>query len=369
MLSRMLSRVLLALAVLGLSVPVFAEEKISPALQKVIDGAGKEGALKIQWSAGRFGGDAGVRKMVDAMNERYGTRVRLRFTPGPSFPRMTARLLQEKAAGQPASSDIHLGTSNHISQGTARNMLMELDWEGLLERPNPGDANINRVAPKGTAVAIASRVVGISYNSRLVKGDDIPRSMEDVFKPRFKGRIASTPYATGLYQFAAADMLGYERMKDYTTRLAAHISGLFSCNAMERIASGEFLMLVFDCGHDDALRMQRKGAPVAQATIREISRVNIMYFGVPRHAENPNSAILLANFLNTEQGQKLQWDLGGHDLHIYPEANTRKPVQQIVAGGGVLFIDTVERNNTHDPGQLRKIQAEFRDVLKKGGKK
>ena len=364
----MFARVLMVLAVLGLALPAFAEEKISPALQKVIEAAKKEGELKIQWTPGRLGGDVGLRKMVSALNKRYGTDLKVRYTPGPSFPRMTAKLLQEQAAGQPASSDIHLGTSNHISQGTAKGMLTLLDWEGLLERPNPKGANINRTAPKGAAVAIASRVVGISYNSRLVKGDDVPKSMEDVFKPKFKGKIASTPYATGLYQFAADDMLGRERMTDYTRRLAAHIGGLMLCNAQERIASGEFLMLVFDCGHDDALRMTRKGAPVKQATIKEISRVNVMYLGVPKHAQHPNAATLFVNFMNTAEGQKLQWDLGGHDLHIYPEANTRKPVLDIVKGGGLLFIDTVERNNRHDPKALRKIQAEFRKILKKGGK-
>ena len=364
----MLSRVLMVLAVLGLCVPAFAEEKISPALQKVIDGAKKEGTLKIQWTAGRLGGDAGVRKMVAAMNKRYGTDLKLRFTPGPSFPRMTAKLLQEHAAGQPSSSDILLGSSNHISQGTTKGMLVQLDWEGLLERPNPKDANINRTAPKGAGVAIASRVVGISYNSRLVKEADVPKSMEDVFNPKFKGKIASTPYATGLYQFASADMLGRERMTDYTKRLAAQIGGLMGCNSMDRVASGEFLMLVFDCGHDDAIRMTRKGAPVKQATIKEISRVNVIYFGVPKHAEHPNAATLFANFMHTAEGQKLQWDLGGHDLHIYPEANTRKPVQSILAGGGLLFIDTVERNNSHDPKALRAIQAEYRKILKDGGK-
>ncbi len=364
----MFTRMLAALVMTALAFPAFAEEKVSPALQKVIDAAREEGELKIQWTSGRLGGDAGVRKMVAAMNKRYGTDLRFRFTPGPSFPRMTAKLLQEHAAGQRASSDIHLGTSNHISQGTAKGMLTELDWEGLLERPNPGDANISRTAPNGAAVAIASRVVGISYNARLVKGDDVPKSMEDVFNPKFKGKIASTPYATGLYQFAADDMLGRERMTDYTRRLAAHIGGLMSCNSMDRVASGEFLMLVFDCGHDDALRMTRKGAPVKQATIKEIARVNVMYFGVPRHAQHPNAAILFTNFMNTAEGQKLQWDLGGHDLHIYPEAHTRAPVMAIVKSGGLLFIDTVERNNRRDPKELRKIQAEFRKILKDGGK-
>ena len=100
----MFSRMLIAAAIFGLALPAFAEEKISPALQKVIDAAKKEGVLKIQWTAGRLGGDAGVRKMVAAMNERYGTKLQLRFTPGPSFPRMTAKLLQEHAAGQPPAA-------------------------------------------------------------------------------------------------------------------------------------------------------------------------------------------------------------------------------------------------------------------------
>lgn len=344
-----------------------ADEQISPELEKIIDAAKEEGVLKIQWSAGRFGGDAGIRQMVDAMNERYGTDIKLQFTPGPNFPKMLTKLVQEHAAGQPASSDIQLGSANHIALGRDKGMLREIDWETILERPLPQDANIKRSAGGGHGLTIASRVVGISYNSDLVKEEDVPESMDDVFNPKFKGKIASTPYASGLYQFAASDMLGYERMKGYTERLAKQIGGLMSCNAMERVASGEFIMLVFDCGHDDAIRMARRGAPVAQTTVDEIARVNIIYYGIPKNAEHPNAGILFANFLNTEQGQKLQWELAGHDLHIYPEAHTRKPVQKILAKGGKLFIDTVERSDTVGPEEIRKIQREFRDILKDGG--
>jgi ABC-type Fe3+ transport system substrate-binding protein len=350
------------------SSPYAADEKISPELQKIIDGAKKEGVLKIQWSAGRFGGDTGIRKIVAAMNKRYGTNLKLQFTPGPNFPRMLTKLVQEYTAGQKASSDIQLGSANHIALGKEKGMLRQLDWEAILEAPNPPDADIKRSAGGGYGVAIASRFVGISYNTNLVKGDDIPTSMEDVFNPKFKGKVASTPYATGLYQFAASDMLGYERMKDYTTRLSKQIGGVFSCNAMERIASGEFVMLVFDCGHDDALRMSRRGAPVAQTPINEVARVNVIYYGIPKHAEHPNAGILFANFLNTKEGQKLQWDLAGHDLHIYPEANTRVSVQKVLGAGGKLFIDTVERSETVGPKEIREIQREFTKILKQGGK-
>ena len=69
------------------------------------------------------------------------------------------------------------------------------------------------------------------------------------------------------------------------------------------------------------------------------------------------------------RGRSSSGSCGGHDLHIYPQSNTRKPVLDILAGGGLLFIDTVERNNIHDPKALRAIQKEYRQILKKGGKK
>lgn len=367
---RILNRFFLSLGVAALLPvgPVAQAQTRSSALQKVIEEAKKEGVLQIQWSAGRLGGDAGLRQMLETMNKMYGTNIRLQFTPGPDFPTMLNKLTQEKAAGQRASTDIFIGTSNHIAEGTENRMLRQIDWNSILERPAPPDANMNRVAPKGTAVAIASRVVGITYNTNLVKGADVPDSMEDVFKPKWKGRIGSTPFATGLYQFAAQDMLGYEYMKKYTQRLAKQVGGLFSCNVIERVASGEFAMLVFDCGHDDALRYKRRGAPVDSTPVKEIARINVTYFGVPEHAVHPNTAILFTNFIHTKEGMALNWKLAGHDLHIYPEAETRRPVQRVVQARGKLAIDTVEREIEIGHEFFNKVKDEFVKMLKEGGK-
>ena len=215
----------------------------SPELNKIIEGAKEEGVLKIQWLAGRLDGEAGLRQLIAAMNQRYGTDVKLQFTPGPNFPKMLNKITQEKAAGLPSSTDVNMMTSNHASRGAETGLLRQMNWEAIIERPAPADANVQRIATGGHSVMIASRIVGITYNTNLVKGEDVPVSMEDVFKPKWKGKIASTPFATGLYQFAAPDMLGYERMKDYTQRLAKHIGGLFTCSNVDRISSGEFAML------------------------------------------------------------------------------------------------------------------------------
>jgi len=358
---------LIALALVG--VGSWASAQTRPAaLQKVIEEAKKEEVLKIQWLAGRLDGEAGLRPMVAAMNKRYGTNVKLQFTPGPNFPIMLNKISQEKAGGLPSSTDINLMTSNHVVEGTKNGVLKKLDWDSILERPPPRDAQANRVPAQGTAVMIASRIVGIPYNTNLVKGDDVPVSMEDVLKPKWKGKVASTPFATGLYQFAAKDMLGYERMKDYTQRLAKHIGGLIECASIDRISSGEFAMLVFDCGHDDTYRYQKRGAPVAHATVKEIARINLLYMGVPVHAQHPNTAALFINFLQTREGQRLQWEYARHDLHIYPDAQTRKPVQKVLEARGKLALDSVERELSLGHEEVNRIRDEFVKILKERGK-
>lgn len=340
----------------------------SAALEKVIDGAKTEQLLKLQWLAGRLDGEAGLRPMLAAMNKRYGTNVKLQYTPGPDFPTMLNKISQEKAAGVPSSSDISLMAASHTAMGLKTELLRKIDWGSILERPAPSDANVNRIAPEGVAVMIASRVIGITYNTNLVKGEDVPISMEDVFKPKWKGKIVSTPFGVGLTQFAAKDLLGYEYMKNYTQRLARHIGGLTACSNVDRISSGEFAMMVFDCGQDDTLRYQKRGAPLGHATVKEVAETIQLHMGVPVHAQHPNTAILFINFLHTQEGQALQWEHARHDLHIYPEAHTRRPIQKVVEAHGKVALGTVERELALGVEETNRIRAEFQKILKDGGR-
>src|SRR3546814_19326365 len=85
--------------------------------------------------------------------------------------------------------------------------------------------------------------------------------MMDVLNPKWKGQVATTPYVTGFYQLAAPDMLGEEFILDYITRLKPQIGGFITCNSLDKVASGEFAMLIMDCGRAAALRSQKTGAP------------------------------------------------------------------------------------------------------------
>jgi ABC-type Fe3+ transport system substrate-binding protein len=162
--------------------------------------------------------------------------------------------------------------------------------------------------------------------------------------------------------------LGYEYMKNYTQRLASHIGGLTACSNVDRVSSGEFAMMVFDCGQDDTLRYQKRGAPLGHATVKEVAATIQLHMGVPVHAQHPNAAALFINFMSTQEGQALQWEHARHDLHIYAEAHTRRPLQKVAEAHGKFGIGTVERELMLGLVETDRIRVEFQKILKEGGR-
>jgi ABC-type Fe3+ transport system substrate-binding protein len=347
--------------------PVQAEAR-SAALNKVIEGAKKEGVLKLLWTEGHFGADVGIRDMINAINKRYGTNIKLQFTQGRSFPANLGRLTQEYKANQKSSTDVFLGGSAHMMSGRKSGLLMKVDWEALVERAAPANPIIQRVNNDGVGMAVASRVVGIVYNTNLVKGDDIPKSIEDVLKPKWKGQIAATPYMTGYYQFAAPDVLGEKYMTDFVKRLKPQLGGFIGCNSLDKIASGQFAMLIFDCGRDATVRYQRRGAPMAHAVPKEIVRDNVIDLGVTVNAENPNVAKLFIVFQHTKEGQNLLWKHGAYDLEIYEGSKSKLLIDEFrnKYPKAKFLVSTVQRavKQNEDGINLRAYQKKFKKILR-----
>jgi len=357
-----------ALFILAALLPVGEAAAGSAALDKVIKGAKKEGVLKLLWTEGHFGADVGIRDMVRVMNKRYGTNIKLQFTEGRSFPANLGRLTQEFKAKHKSSTDVFLGAANHMISGWKSGMLMKVNWEELVERPAPANPIFDRVNPGGVGMAVASRVVGIVYNTNLVKGDDIPTSFEDVMKPKWKGQIATTPYITGFYQFAAPDVFGEKFMTDYVKRLKPQIGGFIGCNSLDKVASGQFAMLIFDCGRDATVRYQRRGAPMAHAVPKEIVRDNVIDLGVPNNAEHPNVGKLFIVFQHTKEGQNLLWKHGAYDLEIYPGSKSKDLVDKFRKKypKAKFVLSTAQRALKQSEAgiNLRKFQKKFKKILR-----
>jgi ABC-type Fe3+ transport system substrate-binding protein len=157
-----------------------------------------------------------------------------------------------------------------------------MDWPSILPRPLPSEPGFDPIAPRGVAIAFATAVVGILYNTDLVKGEDIPRRLEDVLKPKWKGKIASTPYAAGMRELAMPGMLGREYIMGFTRKLSQHIGGLVRCGESERFTSGEFLMMVLTCGGSDAIVLRKTGAPIDHTVVEEGTVLHMRYGGIQR---------------------------------------------------------------------------------------
>ncbi|MEE2955715.1 MAG: ABC transporter substrate-binding protein [Pseudomonadota bacterium] len=348
----------------------------SPDLEKVIQGAKKEGVLKLLWTEGHMGADAGINDMVKTINKTYGTNIKLQFTQGRSFPANLGRLTQEHRAKQTSSTDVYMGTGSHMLSGYKTGMLQRVDWNKLIERPEPKNAAVQRVNNGGVGVAIASRVVGIVYNTNLIKGSDIPYSIEDVMNPKWKGQIAITPYLTGFYQFAAPDVFGIKFMTDYMKRLKPQIGGFIGCNSLDKIASGQFAMLIFDCGRDATVRYQRRGAPLGHAVPKEIVRNNIINLGVPSNAAHPNVGKLFIAWTHSKDGQVALWKHGAYDLEIYPGSKSKALVDAARSKNSkaIFLKSTVQRSfqQNKDGINVRKFQKKLKKIVRgkrKRGKK
>jgi iron(III) transport system substrate-binding protein len=357
-----------ALCFLAAALPSSDASAFSAALQKVIDGAKKEGVLKLLWTEGHFGADVGINDMLSVMNKRYGTNIKLQFTQGRSFPANLGRLTQEFKAKQNSSTDVFLGGANHMVSGMKSGLLMKVDWEALVERPAPKNPVIERVNPGGVGMAVVSRVVGIVYNTDLVKGADIPTSIYDVLKPKWKGQIAVTPYLTGFYQFAAPDVFGEKYMTDYVKRIKPQVGGFIGCNSLDKVASGQFAMLIFDCGRDATVRYQRRGAPMAHAVPKEIVRDNVIDLGVTVNADHPNVAKLFIVFQHTKIGQKLLWKHGAYDLEIYEGSKSKVLIDEFrnKYPKAKFLISTAQRaeQQEKDGINMRKFQKKFKKILR-----
>ncbi len=337
-----------------------AEVSKGSAIAELIKGSKGETTLRAQWGADTLDGGPGLQKIAAAMNKKYGLNIQPSFTPGANMQGMMGKITRELAAGQPASSDVYFGNPQSMLQAMEAKSLKPMEWYPLLERPMQKEAGFDPIVPGNIGIAMASTLVGAIYNSNLVKGNDIPHKLEDFLNPKWKGKIASTPYAAGLREFAMPELLGKEKIIEFAKKLSKHIGGLIRCGETDRITSGEFLMLALACGDQEVNMAQRQNIPLGYAIMDDATISHTRYAGVPKNSRAPNTAALFIAFLHTVEGQKLMWDIDGLDFHLYPESNQKKKLDAAKARGAKVVISSpqwLNKNKNYDATQkqLEKI--------------
>jgi len=334
-----------------------AQQQWSPAMQTVIQEANKEGKLKFSWGEGTLGGTKRMSVYENALNKMFGSNIKIGFTPGPSMPAIGSQLATELAAGQTAVTDIYIGSESYLVPLVNRKIFHPVEWTKLL----PGRITAQMVEGDNQSLRVYSGLPGTPYNKTRVPKNEIPKTLKDFLKPFWKGKLASTPYVTGLNLLAAKELWGRDVALDYVKQFSKQVAGFIRCNEMERVVTGEFLALVMDCNGARTFELQSQGAPLEHVIPADGAMVRHFYLNVPKNAEHPNAAKLFATFMLTREGQKLLWESDFSDLYHFPESNLGQKVRALQKQGAKFFVPTLQWVN--DNPEIEKISEEMVKIV------
>ena len=320
-------------------------------LAQLVEGAKKEGQLILSWGTGTMGGIEGAATMEKAFNKTYGLNLQFKFTPGPAMPQFASRIIQEAKAGQPSSTDLFVGSENHV----ARMSLKSVEWPKIFPHITAAMTDFDN-----KVLIVTTRTPGFTYNSKMVVGNDIPQRVEDALNPKWKGKIASTPYAASFDRLSM--IWGEEKTTAFLQKFVKQVAGLIRCGEDERIASGEFAMLVFNCDLAAPQEAKEKGGPVDGQVFRDAGILSYWYVTVPTNARNPNAATLLAAFLLNKEGQDILYKTERSSSHLVKGTQMNQFVAE-QEKRGVKFVSYTVSEVMKNAEEHSRIRQKFQKIL------
>ena len=306
---------------------------MTPELKKVVEAAKKEGMVSIMMSRNPAHGTAGIKAAEAGINKMFGTNIKVRWTPGPSYARMGAKLLTEYQANQPASTDVYVSTAVQLNPLSKKGLFSKFDWLKLY----PARLRPFMVEADGTALRNYTALPSVVYNKRFEAQVKKTRSLEDFLKPEWKGKFVTTPYLAAFDVLISKEVWGLDKTRQFVLAMSANIGGMLGCGAPDRIASGEMPVLVLDC--DGGKPNVAKYKPIlGNHILHETAQRRFGYLSIPKNARHPNAGALYMLYYASPEGQRTMWKNSGYDMSDYPESNNRRRIAELEKEG-YKFID------------------------------
>jgi iron(III) transport system substrate-binding protein len=157
---------------------------------------------------------------------------------------------------------------------------------------------------EGYWTAYMTNIMVSAYNTRLVKKEEAPAKLEDLLKPRWKGKLAmdSQSYVWfGTILQSLGEEAGLRFMKKLNEQDLRHVRGRRL--ASQLVAAGEFDMTV-ETNLNSVLSFAGQGAPVWFAPIQPLFYSPSLVF-LAQGAPHPHAGALLIDYLLSEDGQRV----------------------------------------------------------------
>jgi iron(III) transport system substrate-binding protein len=335
-----------------------ATNELSPEAQRLIQAARDNGEteLSLSWGLTSMGGPEAIKRYEALMNQMYGINIKINLTPGPSMPDMGVKITQEYLAGHKASSDIYLASDTTFSSVLPQDVLEPYDYTQVSPR-----VTRNIVAERNVGVEVYGTIPAIVYNTELVRREDVPRRLEGVLDPRWRGKMAASVTASYFDRISTRPEWGAEKMTTFITRLADHVGGLIRQSEEHRIISGEFPIFVLGNTHS-AREQAATGAPLAAVVPEDAAQIGTMHLGVPRNAAHPNLAKLYINAVVSEPGQRILYETYFSDHYQLPGSQSAAELADLQARG--VEIRKVDVKFALDHPELADLSRDFATILR-----
>src|SRR6185295_19177368 len=156
----------------------------------------------------------------------------------------------------------------------------------------------------GLWTAYMTNVMVSAFNTRNVKKDEAPRNVNDLLRPRWKGRLTmdSQSYVWfGTMLQYLGDEAGVRFMKQLNEQNIAYQRGR---RLMTQLVAACVFDMAVDTNLNSVLTLATQGAPLSFAPIQPYFLSPSLVF-MSANAPHPYSAALFIDFLLPEEGQKI----------------------------------------------------------------
>ena len=307
--------VLSALAMLALMLPPAG---VRAADATLVEAARKEG--KLVWYTTQIINELAA-PMAEAFKAAYGIDVQFVGRTG----RELINLVTEAARTGRPGPDVIDGRATVPALKRAGHLLK---WQPSTASRLPPEM----VDEQGYWVACNVFMNTLAYNPEVVAREALPRTLDDLLRPEWTGRLvwSTSPTLSAAPGFIGMVLRekGRSEGRAYLERLSRQqIAGgeITSREVIEKVIERE-LPVALQVFNHQAATSAAKGAPIAWAPLEPVTG-SLSVVAITRNAAHPNAAKLFVEFLITREGQRLfqEADYMPADPEIEPKDPTLLP--------------------------------------------
>jgi iron(III) transport system substrate-binding protein len=317
----------------------------------LVQAAKKEGKLRIVVYPS-------IRPAAEAFEKKYGVKVEGTYVGDPDILR---KVSTESQAGIFATDVFTTSTGpsgSHLNKWTMPYTPAGFEKVADVKKALPSDWN---------QIPMFNHVVGVLYQKDLVPPTLVPRSIHDLVKPEFKGKIISrTPWLGSNY---IVHILSYftwfgkdwNKWEDYYRRLRDNIGRYDASFPKLHFSVGlkEFSMAIYTLTYTSSLwGGQYPG--IAYSTFKEGGIWWPNMAAIHKNAGHPNASKLFVNFLVSEEGQKLFADGGNLPANkdVPPKPEIKEALRGVKLFNGTLqptLVTELEERGEEWKARIQKI--------------